>query len=59
MSKLADTTKDEGDDSFVNIAITKKICEDPWARLVRYILQVNAMFMHVLFENCFIHWLAH
>ena len=50
MAKLMD----EGNDSLVNVVITITIYKDPWGRLVRYVslqLQIDAKFMHVLFEK--------
>ena len=37
MAKLTDTQKDEANDSFVNLVMTKSICKEPWGQLVRYI----------------------
>ena len=47
MAKITDIQKDEGNDPFLNFVLTKMIRKDPW------VVSINAVFMHVIFENYF------
>ena len=35
--KINGYSKNEGNDAFINVVITRMICKDPWGQLVRYI----------------------